>query len=342
MASSSPSSSSFASALDRLAEPLDLVERSMRDQFDSTSGLVNVLGDHVLGSGGKRMRPALLLLAAELCGYAGPRRVDVGAAVELLHTATLLHDDVVDVSALRRGRPSANAIWGNRRAILGGDFFYARACTMIVEDGDSEIVWVFANAIQRLAEGELLQLERSFDSSITESHYYSVIEAKSAALLQCACECGALLGGVTRSERRKLSEFGREIGVAFQLRDDALDYEAGEAELGKQPLDDLREGKVTLPLLLTLKRCTPAERGSIGSLLKTAAQLSSLPKDERDGEIDLEPAIAAVRKYRGVEDTVRRAEEHAHRAADAIAPFPDGQAKRDLLAGAQFAAKRDR
>jgi octaprenyl-diphosphate synthase len=342
MAPSSPASSSFANALDRLVEPLDLVERSMRDQFESRSALVSMLGEHVLGSGGKRMRPALLLLAAELCGYTGPRRVDVGAAVELLHTATLLHDDVVDVSALRRGKPSANAVWGNRRAILGGDFFYARACTMIVEDGDSEIVWVFANAIQRLAEGELLQLERSFDSSITESHYYSVIEAKSAALLQCACECGSLLGGVTRSERRKLSEFGREIGVAFQLRDDALDYEAGEAELGKQPLDDLREGKVTLPLLLTLKRCTPAERDSISSLLKASAQVASLPEEERHGAIDLEPAVAAVRRYRGVEDTVRRAEEHARRAALAIAPFPDCQAKRDLLAAAEFAATRDR
>ena len=239
MTQSSPASAGFAKALERLAEPLELVERSMREQLNSMSTLVDVLGDHVLSSGGKRMRPALLLLAAELCGYTGPRRIEIGAAVELLHTATLLHDDVVDVSLLRRGKPSANALWGNRRAILGGDFFYARACTMIVEDGDVDIVWVFANAIQRLAEGELLQLERSFDASVTESHYFSVIEAKSAALLLCASECGALLGGVTRGERRKLAEYGREVGIAFQLRDDALDYEAGEAVLGKRPLDDL-------------------------------------------------------------------------------------------------------
>ena len=221
------------------------------------------LGDHVLASGGKRIRPVLVLLCSELCGYSGPRCVQVAAAVELLHTATLLHDDVVDLSELRRGRPSANAIWGNRRAVLGGDFFYARASSMIVEDGNLDILWIFADTIRSMAEGELLQLEHSFDATVTEAHYFSVIERKSAVLLSAACEAGAILGGVTRGERRKLAEFGREAGLAFQLRDDALDYEAGQDVLGKRPLTDIREGKVTLPLLLALKRCTPAERGAV-------------------------------------------------------------------------------
>jgi len=244
----------FPDALSRIAGDLALVERCMREQLESQSPLVGALGDHVLGSGGKRMRPALLLLAAELCDYTGPRRIQVGAAVELLHTATLLHDDVVDLSPLRRGQPSANALWGNRRAVLGGDFLYARASSMIVEDGDLDILWIFANTIRSMAEGELLQLERSFDPSITEAHYYAVIERKSAVLLSAACEAGSILGGVTRAERRRLAEFGRELGLAFQLRDDALDYEDREADLGKRPYDDLREGKVTLPLLLALKR----------------------------------------------------------------------------------------
>ena len=342
MTPSSPASSSgaFGTALARIEEPLELVERTMREQFGSASEVVGALGEHVLSSGGKRIRPALLLIASDLCGYTGPRRIHMAAAVELLHTATLLHDDVVDLSELRRGQPSANALWGNRRAVLGGDFFYARSSSMIVEDGDLEILWIFANTIRRMAEGELLQLERSFDPSVTEAHYFSVIERKSAVLLSAATEAGAILGGVTRTERRELAEFGRELGLAFQLRDDALDYEDRESDLGKRPYDDLREGKVTLPLLLALKRCRPAERDAIASVLKTAAR-SDLAEDGSE-PLDLTPALDAVRSYRGVEDTVRRAQDHAARAADSIAPFPDGQPKRDLLAAAEFSVARDR
>jgi octaprenyl-diphosphate synthase len=286
------------------------------------------------------MRPTLLLLCAEMCGYTGPRRVDVAAAVELLHTATLLHDDVVDVANLRRGQPSANSLWGNRRAVLGGDFLYARSCSLVVEDGDNDIIWLFAESIRRLSEGELLQLERSFDPSVTEAHYFAVIEAKSAALLECACECGAILGGVTRAERRKLVEFGRELGLAFQLRDDALDYQAGGVDaLGKRPLGDLREGKVTLPLLLTLKRCDVAERDAIESYLKAVASQASAP--DAAAEPELAAVLRAVHRYRGMEDTVRRAEEHATRAAAAIAAFPDSDAKGDLLAAAEFSVARD-
>jgi len=339
MTQSPPHSTAFPGALSRMSEDLALVERSMREQLGSPSPLVGALGEHVLGSGGKRMRPALLLLVAELCGYTGPRRIQVAAAVELLHTATLLHDDVVDLSELRRGRPSANALWGNRRAVLGGDFLYARASSMIVEDGDLDILWIFANTIRSMAEGELLQLERSFDPSVTESHYYAVIERKSAVLLSAACEAGAILGGVTRAERRRLAEYGRELGLAFQLRDDALDYEDREADLGKRPYDDLREGKVTLPLLLALKRCTATEREAVEAVLKAVARAGSGGSTE---PIDLAPAQEIVARYRGVADTVRRAAEHADRAAAAIAPFPDGRAKRDLLDAAAFSVARDR
>ena len=329
----------FPDALSRIAGDLALVERCMREQLESQSPLVGALGDHVLGSGGKRMRPALLLLAAELCDYTGPRRIQVGAAVELLHTATLLHDDVVDLSPLRRGQPSANALWGNRRAVLGGDFLYARASSMIVEDGDLDILWIFANTIRSMAEGELLQLERSFDPSITEAHYYAVIERKSAVLLSAACEAGSILGGVTRAERRRLAEFGRELGLAFQLRDDALDYEDREADLGKRPYDDLREGKVTLPLLLGLKRATSNEREAVGALLKA---VRSAELEGGEAALDFSPALELVERYHGVADTVRRAERHMTRAVEAIAPFGDGRAKQDLLAAARFAVSRDR
>jgi octaprenyl-diphosphate synthase len=329
----------FAVALEHVNEPLELVERAMREQLTTEAEVIAAVGDHVLASGGKRVRPALLLLAAELCGYTGPRRVQVAAAVELLHTATLLHDDVVDQSPLRRGRPSAMALWGNRRSVLAGDFFYARASSMIVEDGDLDVLYVFSNTIRLMAEGEILQLQRSFDPSVTETHYYAVIERKSAALLSAASEAGAILGGVTRAERRRLAEFGRELGLAFQIRDDALDYEAGSEVLGKERYTDLREGKVTLPLLLSLKRCTAAQREAIESVLKTAAQQQS-PHPPSDA--DLLPAIEIVEAHRGVADSVRRANEHVERACASIAPFPDGVAKQAMLAAAEFAAARDR
>jgi octaprenyl-diphosphate synthase len=338
----------LAVALERIGASLAQVEQAMRASIASDHALIGMVGEHVLSSGGKRLRPVLVMLAAELCGYDGPRRVQIAAAVELLHTATLLHDDVVDLASLRRGKEAARAIWGNRRAVLVGDYFYARASTMIVEDGDLEILWIFSDTIRRMAEGELLQLERSFDPDVTEAHYYAVIDRKSASLIGAAAEAGAILGGVTRAERRRLAAYGREFGLAFQLRDDALDYSAGEAELGKRPFTDVREGKVTLPLLLALKRSTVAEREAIAALLKTAARRSAelhaegvVGIDQVLDERELAPVVELVGRYHGVADTNRRAREHVARAAEAIAPFPDGPSKSALLAAAEFAVGRD-
>ncbi len=341
----------FALVFERIAPQLELVEGALREQLGSEASVIASLGEHVFGSGGKRMRPALLLLAAELCGYTGPRRIQIAAAIELLHTATLLHDDVVDTADLRRGQASANAVWGNRKAILAGDFFYARASSMIVEDGDLSILEIFSSTIRAMAEGELLQLERSFDVSVTEAHYYDVIDRKSAALLSAACEAGAILGGVTRGERRKVAQFGRELGLAFQLKDDALDYEAHAAVLGKEPYADLREGKVTLPLLLTLKRCTHAEREQIATVLKGVAQRVEEGQRSKDefrreaGVIDdaqLADVQSLVERYHGVDDTVRRADEHIASAMDAVAAFPESLAKQALLSAAAYVVSRDR
>ena len=320
----------------------------MREQLPANHASIDAVGEHVLDSGGKRLRPALVMLCAELCGYDGPRRVQVAAALELLHTATLLHDDVVDLADTRRGRAAARAIWGNRRAVLVGDYFYARASSMIVEDGDIDLLQIFSEAIGSMAEGELMQLERSFDLDVTEVHYYAVIDRKSASLISASSESGAVLGGVTRAERRRVAEFGRELGLAFQLRDDALDYSAGAEVLGKAPYTDLREGKVTLPLLLTLKRCNGQERELIASVLKTAqrraAELEAestrtpeavIPADE------LAPVLELVRRHRGIEDTDRRAGEHVKRAGSAIAPFPGGPAKDALLGAALYSAERE-
>ena len=292
------------------------------------------------------MRPALVLLAAEMCGYSGPRSVQIAAAIELLHTATLVHDDVVDVADVRRGKQSANAIWGNRRAVLAGDFFYGRASTMICEDGSLAVVRAFADTVRALSEGELLQLERSFDASITESQYYEVIARKSAKLLSTACETGSILAAVTQAEQRRLAEFGSEIGLAFQLRDDALDYDAPEATLGKAPLADLREGKVTMPLLLTLKRCAGTEREQIVTVLKACARprsrRCSAPKprphptrstSRRWSRSSIATAASRTRCAARTNTSRRRTTRSPH--------FPDSQAKRALLAAASYAVNRD-
>ncbi len=381
MPDSSLDSTPISRVFGRLEERLSLVDRTMRAQLGGPSELVVSIGDHVLSSGGKRMRPALVILAAEMCGYTGPRSIQVAAAIELLHTATLLHDDVVDFSDLRRGRPSANAIWGNRRAVLGGDFLYACASNMIIQDGSVEILERFADTIGLMAEGELLQLEFSFDVGATEAQYYKVIDRKSATLLSVACESGALLGGVTRNERRSVAEFGRELGLAFQLRDDALDYDSSASTLGKRDHTDLREGKVTLPLLLTLKRCTGNERERIASVLKRARQAdTSYPMSseavlegssfedpleaplegsfeaplegslevqgrraasEAVSEADFAAVVELVDRYNGAPDTVRRADEHVARAKACIAAFEEGPSKDALLATADYAAGRD-
>jgi octaprenyl-diphosphate synthase len=346
---------SAATVFDHIGAPLALIERTLRDQLVSDVELIGALGDHVLSSGGKRLRPALLLLTAELCGYAGPRRIQIASAIEMLHTATLLHDDVVDGSMLRRGRPSANSIWDNRRAVLAGDFLYARASSMLAEDGDVDLIEIFAATIRHMAEGELLQLERSFDIDVTEASYYDVIDRKSASLLAAACEAGAILGGVTRAERRRLATFGRELGLAFQLKDDALDYDTSADTLGKTRFADLYEGKVTLPLLLTLKRCTESERHQIARLLKAVA---SSPGDHADASIaaesfgaqtsgssptpDLTPIVDLVFSYRGVADTLRRAGDHIDKALEALAAFPEGVARDALYSAAEFTVARER
>jgi octaprenyl-diphosphate synthase len=337
-----PAAALISRVFDRVAEGVGQVEQTLHDQLDSDSELLGAIGDHVFASGGKRLRPALLCLAAEMCGYTGPRRIQIAAALELIHTATLLHDDVVDLASVRRGKPAANVVWGNKRAVLAGDFLYARASMMIVEDGSAGILRIFTNCIQAMAEGELIQLEKSFDADIPESHYYRVIERKSATLLAAACECGAVVSDVTRAEERRVAEFGRELGLAFQIRDDALDYVADERDFGKQRYADLREGKVTLPLLFALKRCTPAEHEMASSLLKSLAADALESGESNRGLDEFEPVLDLVRRYRGVEDAARRAEDHIARATAAIAPFQDGPAKQALQSAAEYAVIRDR
>lgn len=321
-----------------LHEDLAQVERALRDGMNSVAPMIPQVGEHSFASGGKRIRPVLVLLCARLCGYRGPRAIQIAAASEYLHTASLMHDDVVDGADVRRGQPSVNARFGTRLAVLVGDFLYARTCQTLVDDGDLAILGIFAESIRSMAEGEVLQLARSFDLDMTEAIYLDVIARKTATLLGTSCEAGAILGGVTVAERRALREYGMGLGHAFQLVDDALDYDASGEEIGKAPLTDLAEGKITLPLLLALKRCTVAERDAIATALKSF-RMGSLTGGEPDPE-ELALVADAVRRHRGVESTIEAA---AQRSADArarIAPFVDGEAKRALFAIADFVVRR--
>jgi octaprenyl-diphosphate synthase len=318
-----------------VAEDLRRVEHALRDGIRSLAPQITEIGAQVFSGGGKRMRPALVLLSAQMCGYRGPRSIQIAAAAEHLHTATLLHDDVVDGADLRRGHKSVNARFGPRLSVLVGDFLYAMCCQMLVEDGSPDILAIFAESIRSMAEGEVLQLSSSFEPGITEARYYEVIDRKTAMLIASCTEAGAVLGNVTRSERRALREIGREMGLAFQLVDDALDYPAANVAMGKPPLADASEGKITLPLILTLKRCTAAERDEIGAVLK--ARVADRAGAAPSGLAWIADCVA---RHRGVEQTLARADVLVRRARQRIEPFADSEAKQSLIDLTEFIVRR--
>ena len=315
------------------------VERLLRERMKSVAPVIPAVGDHSFGSGGKRIRPLVVLLSARMCGYRGPRASLVSSAAEMLHTATLMHDDVVDGALTRRGRESVNARFGDRIAILVGDFLLARASQTLLEDGNPDLMWAFTNTIRVMSEGEVLQITRSFDPEIPESVYMEIIGRKTSSLLASAAEAGAILGGVTRAERNAVREYGWQVGLAFQLVDDALDYVGTREELGKLPLADLREGKVTLPLLVALRRCTTSEREMVHASLKQFAKLAA------SGERDPDPADTSrirdfVERYGGIDATYDRAHACETQAVAEIAAFEDGDAKRALQGLAEFIVAR--
>jgi octaprenyl-diphosphate synthase len=322
-------------------DDLQQVERLLREGMRSVAPLIPEVGEHAFASGGKRVRPLLVLLSARLCGYRGPRAMQVASAVEFLHTATLLHDDVVDGATTRRGRPSVNARWGDRIAILVGDFLYARASQTLVEDGNPDILWIYANTIRMMSEGEVMQLERSFDPEIGEGVYLDVIGHKTSSLIATAAESGAILGGVTRAERNAVREYGWQLGLAFQIVDDALDYAGDGNELGKAPLTDLAEGKVTLPLILALKRCSVAERAMVGTALKGIAK-ARLAGDASGSQADVAGVASVVERYRGADLALERARECAARAREQVTPFAACDARGALADLAEFVVQRTR
>jgi octaprenyl-diphosphate synthase len=317
--------------LTAMLEPeLQATNRAIVARMDSPVVLIPQLAAHLVAAGGKRLRPLLTLAAAKLCGYEGERQVKLAACVEFIHTATLLHDDVVDESVLRRGYASANAVFGNKASVLVGDFLFARAFQLMVEDGSLEVLRILSAAAATIAEGEVLQLTTQNDLSTTEQKYFDVIRGKTAALFAAACEVGGVIANRPAAQCAALAQFGLDLGIAFQLVDDALDYSANEAELGKTVGDDFREGKLTYPVLLAIADADADELAfwtrAIGAGEQTAA--------------DLGTALTLIKKYNATARSLLRAGAFIESACAALDVFPASPIREVLTDVARYTAAR--
>ena len=306
------------------------VNQTILSRTGSDVAMIPEVANHLISSGGKRLRPMLTLATAALCGYRGEGHVKLAASVEFMHTATLLHDDVVDESDMRRGKLAARMLWGNEASVLVGDFLLGQAFKMMVEVGSLPALDILASAATVIAEGEVMQLAAAKDTTTTEDSYLAVIRAKTAALFAAACEVGPVLAGRAKADWEACRSYGANLGIAFQLIDDALDYGGQAAALGKNTGDDFREGKITLPVVLSFRRGAESERAFWARTLEK-------------GEIvegDLEKAIATMRKHRALEDTVERARHYGAMARDALEIFPSSPAKQALLETVDFCVSR--
>jgi octaprenyl-diphosphate synthase len=313
-----------------VSEDLANVNATILHHMESPVALIPQLAGHLIASGGKRLRPLLTLASARMCGYRGERHVKLAACVEFIHTATLLHDDVVDESALRRGNETANTLWGNKASVLVGDFLFSRAFQLMVADGSLDVLRILSGASAIIAEGEVLQLTTSNDLDTTEEDYLRVITAKTAALFEAACQIGAVVADRPTAEEKALESYGKNLGVAFQLVDDALDYSARQATLGKTVGDDFREGKITLPVVLAYRRGSADERRFWQRTLEDCEQNPE----------DLERAITMMGSHDALADTVERARHYGAMARDALGIFNEGPEREALAAVVDFCIER--
>jgi octaprenyl-diphosphate synthase len=309
---------------------MERVNELILSRTGSDVTMIPEVAQHLISSGGKRLRPMLTLAAAQMCGHKGSGHINLAASVEFMHTATLLHDDVVDESDMRRGRLAARMLWGNAASVLVGDFLLGQAFRMMVEVGSLDALDILSQAAAIIAEGEVMQLSAAKNTATTEDEYLAVIRAKTASLFSAACEVGPVVGGRGKSERAAFRSYGTNLGLAFQLIDDALDYGGNSASLGKQVGDDFREGKITLPVVLAYRRGSDADRTFWKRVLEQ--------DDIRDG--DLEHAVALMGTHDAIADTVERARHYGAVARDALAPFPDGPHKTALLQVVDFCIER--
>ncbi len=316
--------------VDLVAGDMDRVNQMILSRTGSDVTMIPEVANHLISSGGKRLRPMLTLATAGLCGYQGEGHIKLAASVEFMHTATLLHDDVVDQSDMRRGKLAARMLWGNEASVLVGDFLLGQAFKMMVEVGSLACLDILSTAAAVIAEGEVMQLSAAKDTETTEDDYLAVIRAKTAALFAAASEVGPVLANRPKGEAAACRSYGMNLGVAFQLIDDALDYGGTSAKLGKNVGDDFREGKITLPVVLSFRRGNDAERAFWKRTLE-------------QGEInegDLATALATMRRHRALEDTVERARHYGAMARDALELFPSSPWKKSLLSVVDFCVSR--
>ena len=321
---------SFDALVALVKEDLEKVNRAIVARMHSPVELIPQLAGHIIAAGGKRLRPVLTLASAKLAGHTGERHIKLAACVEFIHTATLLHDDVVDESDLRRGQASANALFGNKPSVLVGDFLFSRSFELMVEDGSLSVLAILARASSVIAEGEVLQLITANDTATSEDSYLEVIRSKTAALFAAACRIGAVVADKPKVEEEALESYGLNLGIAFQLIDDVLDYSAKQAVLGKTVGDDFREGKITLPLILAFRRGDDDERAFWRRCVEDLDQTDS----------DLERAIALMEKHGSLAATIARARHYGEIARDALGIFPDSPIKLAMIDVIDFCIDR--
>ncbi|HTZ37370.1 MAG TPA: polyprenyl synthetase family protein [Stellaceae bacterium] len=326
----SPPKPSLDALFRLLGADLGRVNALIVERMHSPVSLIPQLAGHIVSAGGKRLRPLLTLACARLCGYRGERHLAIAAVVEFIHTATLLHDDVVDASELRRGRDTANALWGNKPAVLVGDFLFARAFQLMVDDGSLRVLEILSQAASVIAEGEVHQLMTANDTTTSEEAYLAVIEAKTAALFAAATQVGGVIAERPAEDEQALERFGHNLGIAYQLIDDMLDFSARQSELGKSVGDDFRDGKITLPIVIAIARGDPEERAFWRRTLEDGEQEAG----------DLDRACRILERRGALAETLARARVYAANAIEALDRFPDGPLRRALADAARFATER--
>ena len=326
----SPAPASIDPLADLINADMDRVNATILSRTGSDVTMIPEVANHLISSGGKRLRPMLTLAMARLAGYTGDGHVKLAASVEFMHTATLLHDDVVDGSEMRRGKLAARMLWGNEASVLVGDFLLGQAFKMMVETGSMRALDILSAAAVVIAEGEVMQLTAAKNTATTEDEYLCVIRAKTAELFAAACEVGPVIAGRPKAEQAACRSFGMNLGIAFQLVDDALDYGGKAAKLGKNVGDDFREGKITLPVVLSFRRGSDTERAFWSRTLEHGEASDS----------DLEIAIGLMTKHRAIEDTIKRAHHYGAIAKDALGLFPASPLKQALEEAVEFSVGR--
>jgi octaprenyl-diphosphate synthase len=319
----------FDEVFKRYDKDLRAAEERTKDLFKSRVFTIPLIGKHILGGGGKRLRPLFLILSAEIAGFRGDARLTLAGIIESIHTASLLHDDVVDGAEIRRGKSSAHSVWGNQVVILVGDFLYSNALRLAVLQKNQKIMEALSEATTKMTEGEILQLMKTGDPDITEKEYLSIISAKTAVLISAACRIGALLGNLSEEKENALARFGMKTGIAFQMADDILDYMADESNLGKRLGKDLKEGKITLPLIHLMKTSRGKELDEVKEIIRSEGKKRGLQK-----------ILKLFTKYDTIEQSMKHAEDSIAEAKAALSLFPGSPAKEALFAIADYSLRR--